>query len=342
MTSSFSAVRVFRPGDIPPPDPHILDVAILDMNHNWPNLGHDCIVQAISHIVEDLCPRLPVRAVSYDVRHSLMVPEPPGGRFHLYVGTGGPGHIDPRRNDGIAPESQGVSENPAWEEPLFHLFERIRANEEAALIAVCHSFGLLCLWSGAAAPVLRGPGKGGKSTGVVESSLTAEGAHHDWFSRLAHRLPDGRRLRVLDSRLFDLIPTAKSLPSGMTAIGCEVLPDGREGDALTMLELARDRNTVMPRIFAVNHHPEIVDRRRLRSLLDRKLASGEVTREWYDERVHATQDGSDLETERSLTLTSQYTFLLPLRFHLTRQIRLRTQKLGWPFAFHEDDVFDNF
>lgn len=338
MTSSFSLVRVFRLEDIPPPDETVVDVAILDMNHNWPNLGHDCIVQNLRDIAGDIEPGISVRAISYDVRNSLMIPERPGDRFHLYVGTGGPGHIDPRENRGVTPESQGVSENPAWMERLFRLFEAIHDNEDAALLAVCHSFGLLCMWSGVAHPVLRGPEKGGKSAGIVESSLTSDGVHHDWFSRLSGRLSNGRRLQVLDSRLFDLIPNSETLPRGMTAIGCEVLPDGRDGDALTMVELARDRQSVMPRIFAVNHHPEIVDRRRLRSLLDEKLSSREVTTDWYEERVCATQQHNSEEAERALNLTSQYTFLLPLRFHLYRQVRQRAEMLGRHVAFHEDTV----
>ena len=137
---TFEYVRVERPEDVPAADPHAIDVAVLDMNHGWPNLGHDSLVHAIMDsscetigALEDA--GLRVRVLSFDVRRSGVLPEGPGGRYSLYVGTGGPGHIDPRQNDGVAPFAQGVRENPAWEEPAFRLFDAIRASEEAALLA---------------------------------------------------------------------------------------------------------------------------------------------------------------------------------------------------------------
>ena len=41
----------------------------------------------------------------------------------------------------------------------------------------------------------------------------------------------------------------------------------------------------MPRVFAVNHHPEIVDRFRQVMILDQKRDRGEVSDEWYRERL---------------------------------------------------------
>jgi len=133
----FEYVRVERPEDVPPADPHAVDVAVLDMNHGWPNLGHDSLVHAVMdascEAIESLeAAGLRVRVLSYDVRRCGMVPEPPGSRFSLYLGTGGPGHIDPRRNDGIAPESQGIRENPEWEEVTFQLFDACGGRRRAS------------------------------------------------------------------------------------------------------------------------------------------------------------------------------------------------------------------
>ena len=105
--------RVERDGDLPPSDPAIVDVAILDMHHGWPNLGHEAIVHAIQNAVCDLQPvlqgaGLSFRVISFDVRRGQQVPEPPGGRHALYIGTGGPGHLDPSRNDGASPGSQAA------------------------------------------------------------------------------------------------------------------------------------------------------------------------------------------------------------------------------------------
>jgi hypothetical protein len=341
--STFECVRVERSGDVPAADPRAIDVAVLDMNHGWPNLGHDSLVHAImdasGEVIEALEDAgLRVRVLSFDVRRSGVLPDPPGPRFSLYVGTGGPGHIDPRANDGVAPFSQGIREDPAWEEPAFRLFDAIRADDRAALLAVCHTFGILCRWSGAADPVLRGPTKG-KCTGVLENVLAGPAGEHPWFRRFAELLGPRARLRVVENRLFDLIPRPDR-PSWAVPIGFETLGvGGTPGDAITMIEFARDRNGVMPRMFAVNHHPEILDRFRQVMILNRKRDRGEVTDEWYRERLDIlTRDFPDEDVDQRLRLTSDFTLLGPLRFHLFRQIRLRAASRGRAHGFHEDRV----
>ena len=341
----FSYARVERPEDLPPADEQTIDVAVLDMNHGWPNLGHDSLIHAVQDAACDLLmplvgTGLRVRALSFDVRRSLQVPEPPGGRFALYLGTGGPGHIDPRQNDGVAGGSQGIREDPSWEGPTFRLFDRIRADDTAALLGVCHTFGVMCRWSGAAEPVLRGPAKG-KSTGILENILTPEARQHPWFRRFSEELPDRRRLRVVENRLFDLVPGPRSRDAAALPIGHETLGiGGPAGEAVTMLEFARDQATVMPRMFAVNHHPEIVDRFRQMMILGQKLDRGEVTNEWYQERVDVlTRNYPDENSDQRLHVTSDFTLLGPLRFHLYRAVRMRAEALGIPVAVHEDSVF---
>jgi len=324
--SRLPVVRVNRPRDIPALDRSIVDVAVLDMNHSWPNLGHDSMIQRLADIFQEVQPRLQsaglsFRAISYDVRRSLVIPESPGERFQLYLGTGGPGHIDPRENDGLNEGSQGIRENASWLDPIFDLFDSVHKDENAALISVCHTFGVLCLWSGAARPALRES----KSSGIVENELTAEAIAHPWFSRLSRRLPDRKHLRILDSRLFDLVP-ANNMRNGFIAIGYG-------GEALTMMEFARDRGGVMPRIFGVNHHPEIVDSPRLRKILDEKLSRNEVSKEWHEERLRALSH-DDPSQEAALLLTSEYTHLALIRFHLYRQLRLRGANV------HEDEVLE--
>jgi hypothetical protein len=340
---AFEYVRVERPEDVPAADPHAIDVAVLDMNHGWPNLGHDSLVHAVLDATCEAIATLEaaglrVRVVSYDVRRSGMLPEAPGGRHLIYLGTGGPGHIDPAHNDGVAPWSQGVRENAAWEMPAFRLFDAIRAHPEAALIAVCHTFGVLCRWSGAAEPVLRGPEKG-KCTGVLENVLTWHAGEHPWFRRFAEQLGTGGRLRVVENRLFDLLPTAGG-PWWAVPIGFETQGiGGGPGDAVTMIEFARDRSGVVPRMFAVNHHPEIVDRFRQVMILDRKRERGEVSDEWYKERLEIlTRSFPEEDVDQRLHLTSDFTLLGPLRFHLFRQVRRRAEARGLPSAVSEERV----
>jgi hypothetical protein len=336
--------RVERPGDLPPADPNVIDVALLDMHHGWPNLGHDAIVHGIQNAVCDLQSDLAgaglrFRVISYDVRRGAQIPEAPGGRHVIYIGTGGPGHLDPVMNDGLRPGSQGIREDPRWEPPTFALFDRIRADADAVLLAVCHTFGVMCRWLGIADPVLRGPDKGGKSAGILENVLTPEAAAHPWFGLLARELSDRRRMRILDSRLFDLIPRQGPMPEGITPIGYETLGlGGPAGDALTMVEIARDRDGVMPRIFAVNHHPEIVNRPRQLTILRKRMERGEVTPEWYAERVAAlTQDIHD-HGDRALHVTSSYTLLAPLRHYLHREARRRGDSLGRRLVIDPDRV----
>jgi hypothetical protein len=370
-------VRVERPEDLPPPDPRVVDVALLDMNHGWPNLGHDSLVYSLlesdpRRFREERRSGVFVRVVSYDVRRHAMIPEPPAaGRFAIYLGTGGPGHIDPHRNDGETPGSQGLREDPSWEAPLFRLFEAIQDEGGAALLAVCHSFGVICRWLGIARPVLRGPEKGGKSSGVLENALTAEAASHPWFGRfaeaacggggngsksngrgtgatgaagaavaIAHGAGAHGRLRILDNRLFDLIEEPRPLPAGALRIGYETLGvGGPPGDALTMLELARDAAGVMPRVFAVNHHPEVVERRHQLDLLESKLRRGEVSAEWVEERREIlTRTYPDEDSDSRLRRTSEATLLGPLRFFLYRQLRRRAAALRLPLDLHEDQV----
>ncbi len=339
----FEYARMERPEDLPPPDPRAIDVAVLDMNHGWPNLGHDSLVHAVLDAACEAMPTLEaaglrVRVLSYDVRRSGVLPEPPGGRHLLYLGTGGPGHIDPAANDGAAPEAQGIRENPAWEEPAYELFDAILEHPDAALLAVCHTFGVLCRWSGAARPVPRGAK--GKRTGVLENVLSWQAREHPWFSRFSAQLGPGGRLRVVENRLFDLLPDAERWPPWVLPIGFETQDvGGPPGDALTMIELARDRTGVVPRMLAVNHHPEIVDRARQRMILDRKLARGEVDQGWYRERLEIlTRTFPDEDVDQRLQLTSDFTLLGPLRFHLFRQIRRRAEARGGAHGLHEDQV----
>jgi hypothetical protein len=326
--------RIEQPDDVPPRHAEAVDVAVLDMNHAWPNLGHASLVQGLlesdpeTRELERECGVF-VRVLSFDVRKSAMVPEGPGGRFALYVGTGGPGQIDPHKNDGESSGSQGLREDPRWEKPAFALFDAIMADPETALLAVCHSFGVLCRWSGVAQPVLRGPEKG-KSTGVLENVMTHEGAQHPWFHRFGHG-PE-HRLRILDNRLFDLIPS--SFPNWVVPIGYETKGvGGPQGEALTMMEFARDGEGVMPRVFGVNHHPEVLDRTHQLRLLRERVAAGEVTEQWAQERLEIlTRTFPDENSEHRLLETSEATLLGPMRFYIHRQLRRRAEDLGHPVA----------
>lgn len=329
---------------LPEADRKIVDVAILDMNHGWPNVGHDAVVAMVRDAARELCAPLTdaglsIRAISFDVRRGLRLPDPRDARFMMYLGTGGPGHLDPRRNDGVDPLSQGVVDDPSWEAPLFRLFDAVARRDDAALLAVCHTFGLMCRWLDVAEPVARGPEQGGKSEGVLDNVLTGTAREHPLFAAFARRLGPEARLRVLDSRNFDLIPKAGAGRSVAIMANDTVGVDGPVGNAMTMMEVARDASGRMPRIFAVNHHPEIVDRANLMAMLKLKLERGDVSREWYDMRMSTlARHFADARSDGYLHTTSDFTFRGPLRFHVTRAARLHAEGLGHDFTAHENDI----
>jgi hypothetical protein len=300
----------------PAAEPDCVDVALLDMHHGWPNVGHDSLVHAVLEIAQECRDALvdnglKVRVISYDVRQRMLLPEG-DGRFALYIGTGGPGHLDPRRNDGVSEFSQGIRETDAWEAPLFKLFDAIFARPDAALIAVCHSFGLLCRWTGVAQAVLREQ----KSSGIPLNALSDSAKRHPWFHEFAEQLPDHRHFRVVDNRLFDLMVA--------DTCGAECLAfENDDSGALTMVELARDPDGVFPRILGMNHHPEIIDREHVLAVLEEKRRSGAVTDEWYEERARSMRDLFHGEIERQSRLTSEYTLMGPLRHHIRRAVAER-------------------
>jgi hypothetical protein len=341
----FVAVSAERP--LPPPRDDRLEVVVLDMHHRRPSLGYDSILFALRDAVCDFTEplrlaQLKLRVLAYDVRHDLMVPKHEAGRFLLYIGSGGPGHLDPRLNDGIDPVSQGIQENPAWLQPYGELLDSILADRQTAYLAICHSFGLLCMHLGAAAPALRGEDKGGKSSGVLEVQLNGSAGRHPWFSHLK-RLSPGGRIRILDNRFYDLLPTDGGADQPWETLAVETLGVGGPiGEAIALIEFARDQKGVMPRVYGANFHPEIVGRERYRLILEEQNASGRATDEWYQERLKILrEDLRDEESDRRLQLNSDYTFLGPLRFHLYRGLRQRLAALGLDCpAVHEDRVFE--
>jgi hypothetical protein len=313
--------RVDAPGDEPPPVDGVVDVAVLDMHHGYPNLGHASIVESLlnwgheERVKRDgWAPGF--RVISYDVRTHGAVPTSAASRFSVVVGSGGPGAIDPRNNDGVVAASQGVNEDPAWEAPLFRFFDKVLASPETSLLAICHSFGVLVRWAGVAEAVLRPDSKGGKSAGIV-SNVLADSAHtHPWFREYWVE-NGGPQVHVLDSRLFDLVPTGRG--------AAELLAfesrngHGVSGEAVTMVELVRDADGVLPRIWGVNHHPEIGDRGLQRERLQRLWERGEVNEAWYLERRRALDAwNAEAATEHGLQTTSDFTFEKPLRRLIAR------------------------
>jgi len=330
--SSFVFVRPQSADEIPPPSPDFVDVAVLDMNHAHHNAGHDSIVGLLRRLSGDLSAGLEsagvkVRVTSFDVRRLSLLPGLHDGPS-LVIGTGGPGHLDPRRNRRDAVDEGEILESTEWEGPLFEFFDAVDRHDRAMFYGVCHSFGLLCRWSGIAEPELRDERKGGPSIGIVDNVLTPQALEHPWFARLASHLPDGRHLPVVDSRHYDLIPARKRFPHDIVPIAFETFAGGEMGEALTMVEFARKPNGT-PRVFAVNHHPEIPNAAELSELLERKLREGEVSRDWYASRAALVDRlQRDDHSEPARLLAAGYSFTFLVRDGLKDLIEDRRQRRG--------------
>ena len=312
--------RVATPADEPPPLPGVVDVAVLDMHHGYANLGHASIVESLLNYAHDErelrdggAPG--VRVLSYDVRAGHAIPAA-AARFPLVVGTGGPGALDPRENDGVSPGSQGVVEDPSWEAPLFRFFDDVTRTDGTALLAICHSFGVVSRWAGAARARLRPERKGGKSAGIVTNLLTGEASGHPFFGEYFAD-NGGPEVKVLDSRLYDLLPTGNGFARPL-AFECEA-GCTRAGEAVTMLEFASVRGSALPRIWGVNHHPEIGDVGLQRERLSRLWENGGVSEAWFQERLSALDAwNASAAAEHGLQKTTSWTFERPLRLHLAR------------------------
>lgn len=340
-------IAIERAEALPPAEEDAVDVAVLDMHHEAPSLGFDSILYGFQDAVCDFTDVLEtaglrVRLCTYDVRTKAAVPVHVPERFALYVGSGGPGHIDPEQNDGVQELAQGIQEDPRWLPAYRRLLDAIGEDGRAAYLAICHSFGLLLDHFGVAKPSLRGPEKGGKCSGVREVHLTGLAAEHPWFQALYQRGGPGR-IKVLDNRLFDLLPAREHVAGWV--LGLETLPDGGPpGDAITMVEFARDRDGVLPRVFGMNYHPEIVGKDRYALVLEQKKQRGNVSEAWYRERLELLNEAfPDEAADRRLRLTSDYTFVGPLRFHLYRALRERLARRGLEDPrVHEARVYEQF
>lgn len=195
-----------------------------------------------------------LRLISFDAARGEF-PEP--GRFQLHLAAGEPGTPHPDGHEARCAE----------------LLDAIVGDDATAMLATGGLFDLVCRWAGVGAVRMRAERVRGPSV----TRLSREAMQHPWFTQFAHELPDHQHFLALDDRITDVIleDAGKTVPVAFEASGAS---------ALTMLEIARDREGSMPRFLAMTHHPQL------------------------------TPSSSD-RRERS---TAQYTLFEPLQFHLRR------------------------
>jgi hypothetical protein len=207
------------------------------MNHGWPNIGRDAIIVAVRTAACDMAnlvaAGLRVRVVS-DVRRGFVVPPLPDRRGGLSWDRRLRTSIE--RNDGG--DGARIVESPAWESPLFTLFDAVHAHPDAALIGA--TFSVMNRWLGIADPMAR-PGRRRQERRHRRQVLTRESATHPWFSGLARSVADepGHAGRI--HRRPALRSAAAHRWRHGDALAFETTPDGAAGKAVTMWEVARDR-----------------------------------------------------------------------------------------------------
>ena len=325
--SAFEVVRIEQPSDAPAADPSAVDVAVLDMNHGWAEPG----------------PRLAgPRRAGRGLRRAAGSRQPPAcacacsrstcaaaawcpsrpPRFALYLGTGGPGHLDPHLNDGESPGSQGMRRGPVLGGAHLRALRRHPAPRPTRRCsAVCHTFGVMCRWSGAAESVLRAAAEGRQERGHPRERAHAGGAGPPLVrAAWPTSCRSGGACAWSTTGCSTSSPAARcragAMPIGFETLGLGGPPgDGAHHDGVR----ARRRGDVMPRVFGVNHHPEIVDR-----VAPAHDPGAEARARRGHRRVvrrpHADARASTRTTRQRprLHLTSDFTLLGPLRFHLYR------------------------
>jgi len=96
----------------------------------------------------------------------------------------------------------------------------------------------------------------------------------------------------------------------------------------------------VPRLFGVNHHPEVADHRRQGEILRGKRARGEVDEAWYADRARILAElEPDAQRARALASTAEYTLLGPLRHHVLRLVRRKGEELGLHLDLQPEHAF---
>ncbi len=175
-------------------------------------------------------PRRPARARALLRRAARQLPAAPGRATLLYVGTGGPGHLDPRRNDGVRARSQGIREDPSWEPGVFGCFDAHRARTPRRAARRLPQLRRDVPLVGRRRRGPARPREGGKSAGILENVLTrGRRARTPGSGSPSQQAGASQRLRVVDNRLFDLIPHADRFPRRSRAIALRDARRGRPG-----------------------------------------------------------------------------------------------------------------
>lgn len=249
---------------VPDPSRAHLDAALLETGSARPSAATDAMVRLVRAEVEHMAIELgasdiALRLIRFDLTERMEVPKP--GRFRLHLVAGEPA------------EDSRAAGPAVGETAVARLLDGIVGDPAAALLATGDGFDLVCRWAGVGA--VRDRAERARATSV--NRLSREAMQHPWFEQFARELPDHQHFPVSDDRWTDTIleDAGKAVPIAFEASG--VSP-------LTMLEVARDVEGLMPRFLAMRHHPQLT-----------------------------RHDGDALEK-----ITARYTLLEPLRFHLRR------------------------
>ena len=237
------------PEDLPASDPRTIDVAVLDMNHGWPNLGHDSLVHAVMDAACDVAPELLrprgcacarspstcaargcCRSRPGRASRSTSAPAVPATSTRAPTTACGPSRRASARTR-RGRRRRSASSTPCRRD------EQRGAPRASATPSACCAAG-----RARRRPVLRGPEKG-KCSGVLENVLTWDGAPAPLVPALRRAARTGRAAARGREPPVRPDPAARRLPRRAACRSatrrCGV--GGAPGEAVTMIEFARDR-----------------------------------------------------------------------------------------------------
>lgn len=205
-------------------------VAILDLYKGEPNQGMRCIRQQMAEAA-GRHPEVRFDVTEFDVRGKDQVP---GLDFDLYISSGGPG-------------SPYDGAGSVWESRYFGLLDAVWNHNQGVgsrkyLLAICHSFQLMCIHFGLADVQPRRSG----SFGILPVHLTDKGLADSLLSKLPDPFygADFREWQVLQPRQESL----QSLGASLLAI--------EKDRPHVPLERAVMAMRVSPEIIGTQFHPE--------------------------------------------------------------------------------------
>lgn len=270
-----------------------MKVAVLDLYNQTPNLG----MKGIHKLLGEFRSKTEKESIQYDLYDVRSRNELPDLNYDAYISSGGPGD----------PNFVEAENNPEWGQNWVKWISSIqRHNEKTAtdkkmVFLICHSFQMMCIYTGVAQVQLRNS----PSFGIFPMHKTLDGESEILFENLSDPFyaVDSRKYQVLD-------------------------PDRLKMEAMNMKILAYEKirphvsydRAIMairftPEIIGTQFHPE-ADPQNMLSLFQTPEKRNEVIREHREEKYN----DMILSLQDPQRITKTYKTLIPNFLEMASQM----------------------